>query len=431
MVSMRRLIIAILFIAVFYDTHAQSGTNSPYSQYGVGILSDQATGFNKGMNGLGIGFHNGKEINPLNPASYSAMDSLSFIFDAGITGQIAHFKEGDISKNATNSNFEYVVAGFRAFKHLGFSFGLLPFSNVGFNYSFSKTLPTTTTTYTNTFNGSGGLHKFYLGAGWQPLKHFSIGVNVAYLWGELDHSVVNSYSDNTINNVSRIYSANVTSYTLDFGAQYDFNLSSKDNVTLGVTYFKGHNINGKPTLDEISKNSETSVADTATYRASHISLPDAFGVGLMWNHNNKWRVGADYSLQKWGSIDALSYESNDASKSVIALGNSYSDRSKITVGADYCPNEKSRRALDKAHYMFGFSYATPYIKINGEDGPKEFSASAGISMPIINNWNNRSMLNVSVQWIHTGKKELIEENCFRLNIGLTFNERWFAKWKVE
>jgi len=26
---------------------------------------------------------------------------------------------------------------------------------------------------------------------------------------------------------------------------------------------------------------------------------------------------------------------------------------------------------------------------------------------------------------------LITENSFRINIGLTFNERWFAKWKVD
>jgi hypothetical protein len=26
---------------------------------------------------------------------------------------------------------------------------------------------------------------------------------------------------------------------------------------------------------------------------------------------------------------------------------------------------------------------------------------------------------------------MIKETMFRLNIGLTFNERWFAKWKVE
>jgi hypothetical protein len=26
---------------------------------------------------------------------------------------------------------------------------------------------------------------------------------------------------------------------------------------------------------------------------------------------------------------------------------------------------------------------------------------------------------------------MITENTFRINIGMTFNERWFAKWKVE
>jgi len=25
----------------------------------------------------------------------------------------------------------------------------------------------------------------------------------------------------------------------------------------------------------------------------------------------------------------------------------------------------------------------------------------------------------------------VKENTFRINIGLTFNERWFAKWKVD
>ena len=43
----------------------------------------------------------------------------------------------------------------------------------------------------------------------------------------------------------------------------------------------------------------------------------------------------------------------------------------------------------------------------------------------------RSVVNVSFQWAHTSAKDLITENSFRLNIGVTFNERWFAKWKVE
>ena len=36
---------------------AQSGTNSPYSQYALGALAEQSSGFNRGMNGVGLAFH--------------------------------------------------------------------------------------------------------------------------------------------------------------------------------------------------------------------------------------------------------------------------------------------------------------------------------------------------------------------------------------
>ncbi|MDE5551288.1 MAG: hypothetical protein K2I99_08090, partial [Bacteroidaceae bacterium] len=70
-------------------------------------------------------------------------------------------------------------------------------------------------------------------------------------------------------------------------------------------------------------------------------------------------------------------------------------------------------------------------KVNGQDGPKELSVSAGFGIPLANSWNNRSVLNVSAQWVNMSADNLIRENTFRINIGLTFNERWFAKWKVD
>ncbi|MBF1082104.1 MAG: hypothetical protein HXL34_06600, partial [Prevotellaceae bacterium] len=79
----------------------------------------------------------------------------------------------------------------------------------------------------------------------------------------------------------------------------------------------------------------------------------------------------------------------------------------------------------------GISYATPYYKINNADGPREISASIGIGIPVINSWNNRSWLNIGAQWVRQSANHYITENTFRINIGLTFNERWFAKWKLE
>lgn len=87
--------------------------------------------------------------------------------------------------------------------------------------------------------------------------------------------------------------------------------------------------------------------------------------------------------------------------------------------------------MKRLHFRAGASYATPYYKINGQDGPSEISVSAGLGIPIMNSYNNRSMLNISGQWVRTSAKNFIKENTFRINIGLTFNERWFMKWKVD
>lgn len=68
--------------------------------------------------------------------------------------------------------------------------------------------------------------------------------------------------------------------------------------------------------------------------------------------------------------------------------------------------------------------------MNGVDGPKEISVSAGFGIPIMNSYNNRSMLNISGQWVKSSAKDLIKENSFRINIGFTFNEDWLrsGRW---
>ena len=134
---MKKLFLAALMMSLALAVNAQSGMNSPYSQWGLGLLSDQTSGFNAGMNGVGLGFHEHNQVNYINPASYSSVDSLTFLFDAGISGQISNFNENGVKKNAKNANLDYVVAAFRAFRHMGVSFGILPFSNVGYNYSVS------------------------------------------------------------------------------------------------------------------------------------------------------------------------------------------------------------------------------------------------------------------------------------------------------
>lgn len=429
----KKALVAISAMALSIGAFAQSGTNSPYSQYGLGVLSDQTSGFNRGMNGLGIAFREHNQVNHLNPASYSSVDSLTFIFDIGLSGQVTNFKEGGRKLNANNADFEYAVAAFRAYKNLGVSFGILPYTNIGYSYlSTGKTTTDVSSTYANSYYGEGGLHEVYLGFGWCLFKGFSLGTNVGYLWGDYTKSVTNSYTDAYAKSISKIYSANVTSYKLDFGAQYQLRIDKKNELTIGATYSLGHKLGADPSCRVVSTSSATAVSDTASYSIKDgLEIPASISGGLQWNYNNKLKVGIDYNYQGWGSVSYPVYEVKSNIPTYALNNKYYKDRHKVTFGGEYCGDENNRSFLKRLRVRAGASYATPYYKINGQDGPSELSLSAGFGIPIVNSYNNRSILNISGQWVHSSAKNFITENTFRINIGLTFNERWFMKWKVE
>ena len=378
---------------------AQSGTNSPYSQYGLGLLNEQSSGFNRGMNGLGLAFREHNQVNYINPASYSALDSLTFIFDAGLSGQITNFNENGHKINANNADFEYAVAAFRAFKHVGVSFGIVPFTNVGYNYAITDYLnDDRDVAYTNTYSGSGGIHQVYFGAGWEFLKGLSVGANISYLWGDIDRSVINSYSDGSINTLSKYYTASVKSYKLDVGLQYQLALDKKNALAIGLTYGLGHKLGTDPTCNIISTNTMTAVADTASFTVNNgLEIPTSFGAGVMWNHANKLKLGADFSYQQWGSLQYPVYRVVNDEPRYELTDDYYKDRYKVTVGGEFCNDEMSRRFFDRIRFRAGVSYATSYYKINGLDGPDEISASIGFGIPIVNAYNNRSVLNISGQ----------------------------------
>ena len=420
------------------QSSAQSGTNSPYSQYGLGTLASQATGFNRGMNGLAYGFHEHNQVNYMNPASYASVDSLSFIFDAGIGLHLTNYEENGHKINAKNANLEYIVASFRAFKHLGVSFGVLPYSNVGYNFSNTRNInafnnpSSPNATFSNIYSGSGGLHQVYLGAGWSPFKGFSFGANASYLWGSLSRNVINTYSDTYVNTLSKEYASQVKSYKIDFGVQYSHKLDKKNKLTLGLTYSLGHKLNSDSKCSVVSKNSQTGVSDTTSYvLADAFELPNTFGVGFMWNHDNRLKIGVDYQLQKWAKIKYPQLDINGNTTNYSLVGGQFNDLHKITLGGDYCKGERYRGFFDRMHYRAGISYTSPYLKINGVDGPRELSASLGVGIPIVNAYNNRSILNISAEWVNRSATGFVKENMFRINVGLTFNERWFAKFKVE
>ena len=126
----------------------------------------------------------------------------------------------------------------------------------------------------------------------------------------------------------------------------------------------------------------------------------------------------DYTLQKWSECKYFNKEGQ------------YNDRTKVSLGAEYIRNSRGRSFWDFVRYRAGFHYAEPYAKVDGKEGAREFGASFGFGIPII---RSNSILNISGQYVKISPKVkgMLQENCLRINIGLTFNESWFMKWRVN
>ena len=87
--------IAALFIGTL-PLHAQSNIDSPYSRYGYGTLDNHTIGASRSMGGIGYAIQSGKQINIKNPASYAAIDTLTFLCDFGVSLQFDYMKEGSL-----------------------------------------------------------------------------------------------------------------------------------------------------------------------------------------------------------------------------------------------------------------------------------------------------------------------------------------------
>ena len=282
---------------------------------------------------------------------------------------------------------------------------------------------------TESFTGSGGLHEVFLGFGWRLLKPLSIGVNAGYLWGSIDRSVLPD-ADATANSLRKNYSTSVSNYKLDIGAQWVQPIGRFDRLTLGAVVGLGHNLKNDAEMTIVSTNQLSNSSDTTALKLTDaFELPMSFGVGAAYQHAGKLTLAADFTLDKWGDVKFPTFTGNEYKLQSGLL----KDRMKISVGLDWLPNpsQMGGRFLEHVHYRLGAGYATPYYYINGKEGPKELSVSAGFGIPIVNMHNNRSVLNISGQWVRSSATDFVTENYFRINIGVTFNERWFMKWKVD
>ena len=407
---------SVLCLSGFIPVKAQTGVNSPYSRYGLGLLSDQSTGITKTMGGIGAGFRYPNTLNIKNPASYSTVDTLTFVADLGFALQNGNYSENGVKVNAHNAYIDHLAMQFRILPKVGMTVGFMPFSNVGYGFSETDLVRRDEDgeiTATNSYSGTGGVRQFIGGLGWRPTRWLSVGANASYFSGDITHYISNTYSSSEVQSRNKTYYAEMSAFKFDFGAQGTLAMGKEKNLVLGVTFSPAQKLESDTYVTDVH-----SVSDT-TYITDAFSLPEMLSAGFTysWEHG---MIGADVSYQTWSKANFFGKKTG-------------CDRLSAALGYMYIPDEMNRNLLKRTAYQVGVNFSQPYFNVGNQKGPMEFGVSAGFSLPINTSYNSMSYLHISGEYVRVQPmtKGMITENYLRINVGVTFLERWFMKLMVD
>ncbi len=402
---------------------SQNGTMTPYSRYGYGIIGDHATSTQRAMGGVGYAMNNGRQINAMNPASYAAIDTLTFLFDVGLDLTAIHQSEiqndEKVSDNKFGGGLDYVTMQVPLGKRMGASLGLLPYSSVG--YSFGNKIDNGI----DSRQGSGSLNEFYLGVSGKIFNGFTLGAQISYLFGTI---LNDSYATITSSQYSLFQNQmSVRDFHLLFGAQYSINLPKDNRLTFGLTYSPEKTLLGTARTVKVYASGNTSqseVVDSHKLKGNY-SLPETWGAGINYQLGRKIMLEFDYTYQPWSKAKYRGFESTP-------ITFSFADRSKYALGFQYVPNWRGSY-FKRINYRLGAYYTNDYLQILSTNGDpnrlKEHGITAGFGFPVP---SFKTTVNLGFEWKsrRAHPNPLIKENYFSVTIGVNFNEMWFRQSKI-
>ncbi len=403
----------LIFLLSTFSIFSQNNTSSPYSMFGIGDLENKKFGISNAMGGVGIGVRNPYILNFTNPASYSSMDTLTFLFSVGIKNKIT-ISETENDETLTNDmNLHHLSFGFPViFKKWYVSCGLLPYSSIGYDINYnSETDNNDDIKYT--YQGVGNLNKVYFTNTFLLKEKFSFGLNASYMFGSIEKIKLVQPEDINSWDLKTNRKTQISDVFFDFGFQYTDSLKDFE-YTLGFTFANKTEL--KAEVNKVSEQSFFNLLDTlenSIYEKGDITLPNSFGLGFILRKKNKTTWGIDFAYENWKESKFFG-ENND-------LENSFS----LMTGGEYVPNYRSIKYFQRVKYRYGAHFSKSYLKLNGEN-IFDYGLSFGFGFPLS---RKKSTINISfaIGQRGTTKQNLIKESYAVININFSLHENWFTR----
>ena len=405
---------------------SQEGTSSPYSFYGIGDIKFKGAVENRSMGGVSV-FPDSIHLNLQNPAHFASLKLTSFAI--GGTYANTKYKTETQESKARRTSLDYLAVGIPVGK-LGFGFGLIPFSSLGYkigktNFITNASNDTIRSIYSK-YNGIGGVNKVFFGMGYQLTKKINIGADFQYNFGTIETSNLQYQTDLQYGTRENNFS-DARGLNFDFGITYQTKITAKHSFFTSATYTP----QAKLTLDNsrtieivelqstsaifVIEEEEVAVADTT------IKLPSKLTFGAGFGQVKKWLLGGEISFL---NSSVLSNRFNDITNST------FENSIRYNLGGVFIPNYNSyAKYYKKIVYRGGLRYENTGLVVQNKS-ITDFAATIGLGMPLMGSFSN---INVGIE---IGKRgtiftNLVQENYFNISVGLSLSDRWFVKRRFD
>ena len=416
-------------------------TNSPYSRFGLGDIQNSGFVHNISMGGIYNALQNDTTapffINTSNPASHASAKLTCF--DFALKNNTMKLETADNKYTSNKTALSYMAISLPVAKWWGASFGMLPYSNVGYKI-YNKKESDSIGTVNYTYEGEGGINQLYLGNGFK-IKNLSVGINVSYLFGDLVYVSRDSFpqASNFLNTkLSR--TTRVSDLYCSYGMQYRMNLTKSWSLALGATASLTSDINTRKTTFAatylnsfgVEKMKDTIINDQNVKDA--VTIPMMLGGGFVLRKGDKWLFGFDYSTQKWSEFK--SFDQQGLLK----------DSRRMAVGIQFTPNKTAgtkESYFKKMFYRAGFRYTDTYLDLKNTP-LADMALTFGVGLPLRKNKiiaqenvleqkyaQSAISLGFEIGQRGTTSNALIRERYVNAFISFTLNDKWFIKRKYD
>jgi hypothetical protein len=384
------------------------------------------------MGGTGIAAGDNSTVFYLNPASYSSIDTTSFVFDIGLDYTGATLVNGSEKYNSGDMNFHHLLIAFPVGKGIGIATGLVPFSN-GY-YFLSESVKEGDAgydpvigPYATVHRGSGSFSGFFLGTGMKIYKGLSAGANMTVLFGEAERLNQFEFADYSFSFSQRSSeNLSISGISFDLGLQYSKIFSNKWFVSAGISAKTANNyrssmlkLEERFTIYGAGPYSPDTLSYTSSTGRDSTRMPSSLRAGLAFGKKDKLTVEANYTQTNW-------------SKAFIH-GSSMpmADTKTLSAGIEFTPEKYSLTSpLKRIDYRIGGHTGNNYLIYNGAK-IKEYGVSAGLGIRLRGSMTKTNIYFDYTKRVGDATAGLHTENVFSAGISLNIYDYWFLKRKYE